>query len=169
MSPPTSDAPVLAGTWGVGNVIPLDLHPNFTTRHGDCNRFGNSTNANSLMASGALRAVLELVRAADRRLDDDPTPVRMFVGGDAIARARAWVVRHGPGSALAIPDGLDPALVPWPPVRLLAVVPCDQPLPYHLAVGVAAALRRDGVGYAAIPHALTWPNLWPELGPKAPV
>jgi hypothetical protein len=155
-----SDAPDLAGSWGVGNVIPLDLHPNFTTHHRDRNQAAFTT-IPAIEPSVDLRAVLELVRAVDRRLEGQPTPVRLFVGNDAITRARNWAERHGQGSALAMPDGLDPKIVPWPPVRVLAVVPCEYPLPYHLAAGVAAALRRDGVGYAAIPHQPDWPNLWP--------
>jgi hypothetical protein len=163
MTPTTSGAPVLAGTRGVGNVIPLGSHPHFTTRITARNRLNLEVSPAS--SSALLEATVEFAREAEHRRQYAPIPVRLFVGAMPIARARAWNERHGPGSALVMPDGVDPALVPWPPVALLVVVPENGELPFPVAAGVASALRRSGVGYASIPHRPEWPNLWPARSP----
>src|SRR5690606_10086801 len=84
MSPQTNDAPVLAGTWGVGNVIQLRLYPKHSTR------------------------------TATDKPAARPRRVRVFLGANGPSQAAEWAAMHGRGTALALLDGQDPAHVPWP-------------------------------------------------------
>jgi hypothetical protein len=166
MTPTYAEGPTLPGR-APGNIIALSTHPHFqphfTTRFTARNHPGLDGPAAD--NSAPLEATLEFAREAEHRLQYAPIPVRLFVGPKAITRARAWNERHGLGSALAMPDGVDPAIVPWPPVALLVVVPENGRLPFPVAAGVATALRKRGVGYASIPHRPEWPNLWPARSP----
>lgn len=100
----------------------------------------------------------DVVNAHRRGLD---RPVRLFVGREAIAWARAWCYEHGVGSAMALPTGVPPKSVDWPAISRVAVVWTEPGiLPRELAVRLARALKNSGVRFASLPHELDQRNVW---------
>lgn len=89
-----------------------------------------------------------------------PRRVRLFLGNNAAIKAIEWAAAHGHGSAMALPDGRDPVDVEWPVGALIKVLE-ERPEPLGRLSALALAMRQAGVAYAALPHQLDWPNLWP--------
>ena len=69
--------------------------------------------------------------------------VYLFTGPDAWDRAKRRRESHGPGSALLLPPGEDPAALRWPPVPDGLLLAAGD-MPRQAAVAFAALLVRDG-------------------------
>jgi hypothetical protein len=150
-----SDAPILAGTRGAGNIIALSTHPKHTTRKTQATQ-GPTTPADPRAAASKLLIDVHLSLA-----DKITQRVRLFLGPSAVVDATKWCRAHGQGTAMALPDGEDPSSMHWPAVAMVKVVASPAyPEPFDRLVDLAAALKRAGVGYAAIDHDECWPNLW---------
>lgn len=161
MTSPNSDAPVLAGTRGVGSAIQLGSYPKHSTTKRLRTRKTTPSRDDDQQCAAQRLAMKLLLDAHIASHEPCPPRVRLFLGALAIAQATAWCTENGPGTAMALPDGIDPRSMHWPAVALLKVVQGDsQTEPLSRLTVLAHALRRAGVGYAAFDHLVGWTNLW---------
>jgi hypothetical protein len=152
MKPTNRNAAVLAGR-GVRSYKALGAREKITTLarlYGRRDRSSDNLAPPDLLDEVAVALVGSMARS-----------VRLFVGEHGVARANEWRRIHGPGTAMALGQHTDPAVVTWPPVPLLAVVWAGQGgMPRRLVARLARALKRAGVGFAALPHRVDQPNAW---------
>lgn len=83
------------------------------------------------------------VEVAERSLPDRWQNVYAFAGADAWECARRRRAAHGPGSAMVLAPGDDPAALWWPPVRNTVLIDA-RALDRDTAERWARALVRDG-------------------------
>lgn len=91
--------------------------------------------------------------------------VYLYAGSKCWDRAKLRREAHGAGSALVLPDGVDPVSLRWPAVDSMVVCwPPSAEMEYRRKLDLARALMRDGVRFAAIEHRPKCLHVWRHDG-----
>lgn len=89
--------------------------------------------------------------------------VYVFAGPGCWDRAITRRIQFGTGTALVLPDDVHPELLTWPALDAVVVAwPAHDERARARKFGLAQALIRDGVRYAAIEHSPLWIQAWRE-------
>lgn len=87
--------------------------------------------------------------------------VYVFAGPGCWDRAITRRIQFGAGTALVLPDDVLPEQLTWPGLDAVAVAwPAHDERARARKLGLAQALIRDGVRYAAIEHSPLWIQAW---------
>ena len=89
--------------------------------------------------------------------------VYVFAGPLCWDRAIRRRLQFGPGTALVLPEDVNPEELKWPSLDSVVVAwPCHDESARARKLRLAQALIRDGLRYVAIEHAPLWIQAWRE-------